>query len=92
VFNGARSQEQISFPANTRPKGPQATTWVLTRSQGLSMRVSSFADFEPEFIEGVRRMVWCDMATVGPGGRPPHRPSSVGVGPKACDVDRNPFV
>jgi len=56
------------------------------------MRVSSFADFEPEFIEGVRRMVWCDMATVGPGGRPPHRPSRVGVGPKACDVDRNPFV
>jgi hypothetical protein len=56
------------------------------------MRVSSFADFEPEFVERAHRIVWCDLASVGLDGRPSHRPSGVGVGPKANDVDRNPFV
>ena len=44
------------------------------------MRVSSFAEIEPEFIERAHRMVWCDMATVGPRwpSAHPHRSSGVG--------------
>ncbi len=38
------------------------------------MRVSSFAEIASEFIERAHRMVWCDMATVGPDGR--HKPAS----------------
>jgi hypothetical protein len=65
------------------------------------MRVSSFAEIEPEFIERAHRMVWCDMATVGPDGRPRTRivhlewegdtawMTSLCVGPKADDIDRN---
>jgi hypothetical protein len=34
------------------------------------MRVSPFTEIEPEFIERARRMVWCDIATIGPDGRP----------------------
>ena len=34
------------------------------------MRVSSFVEIEANFIERAHRMVWCDMATVGPNGRP----------------------
>jgi general stress protein 26 len=68
------------------------------------MWVSSFAEIEPEFIERAQRMVWCDMATVGPDGRPRTRivhpvweggtawMISMRVGPKADDIDRNPFV
>jgi hypothetical protein len=68
------------------------------------MRVSSFAEIDPEFIERVHRMVWCDMATVGPYDRPRTRivhpvwkgdtawVTSLRVGPKADDIDRNPFV
>ena len=68
------------------------------------MRVSSFVDIESEFIERAHRMVWCDMATVGPDGRPRTRVvhpvwegdtgwmTSMRVGPKADDIDRNPFV
>jgi hypothetical protein len=65
------------------------------------MRVSSFAEIEPEFIERAHRMVWCDMATVGPDGRPRTRivhpvweggtawMISMRVGPKADDINRN---
>jgi general stress protein 26 len=68
------------------------------------MRVSSFADLEAEFIERAHRMVWCDMATVGPDGRPRTRivhpvwdgdtawMTSLRVGPKAEDIDRNPYI
>jgi general stress protein 26 len=68
------------------------------------MRVSSFTEIEPEFIERAHRMVWCDMATVGSGGRPRTRivhpvwengiawMTSLRVGPKAEDIDRNPYV
>ena len=68
------------------------------------MRVSSFAEIEPEFVERAHRMVWCDMATVGPDGRPRTRivhpiwegdtawMTSLRVGPKAEDIDRNPYV
>jgi hypothetical protein len=67
----------------------------------MSMRVLSFAEIEPEFIERAHRMVWCDMATVGPDGRPRTRiahpvwmgdtawMTSMRVGPKADDIDRN---
>ena len=34
------------------------------------MRVSAFAMIESEFIERAHRMVWCNMATVDPDGRP----------------------
>jgi hypothetical protein len=34
------------------------------------MRVSSFAEIEPEFIERAHPMIWCDLATVGPNGHP----------------------
>ena len=66
------------------------------------MRVSSFADIDPEFIARSHRMVWCDMATVGPDGRPRTRVAhpvwegdtawmtSLRVGPKADDIDRKP--
>ena len=65
------------------------------------MRVSSFAEIEPEFVERAHRMVWCDMATVGPDGRPRTRivhpvwegdtawMTSLRLGPKAEDIDRN---
>lgn len=68
------------------------------------MRVSSFAEIEAEFIERAHRMVWCDMATVGPDGRPQTRivhpvwegntawMTSLRFGPKADDIDRNPYV
>ena len=68
------------------------------------MRVSSFAEIEAEFIKRAHRMVWCDMATVGPDGRPRTRivhpvwegdtawMTSMRVGPKAADIDHNPFV
>jgi general stress protein 26 len=68
------------------------------------MRVSSFANIEPEFVERAHRMVWCDMATVGPDGRPRTRivhpvwegdtawMTSLRVGPKAEDIDSNPYV
>ena len=68
------------------------------------MRVSSFAEIELEFIERAHRMVWCDMATVGHDGRPRTRIvhpvwegnaawiTSFRVGPKAEDIDRNPYV
>ena len=68
------------------------------------MRVPSFAEIELEFIERAHRMVWCDMATVGPDGRPRTRimhplweggtawMTSLRVGPKADDIDRNPYV
>ena len=68
------------------------------------MRVSSFAEIAPEFIERAHRMVWCDMATVGPDGRPRTRivhpvwegdtawMTSFRLGPKAEDIDRNPYV
>jgi len=65
------------------------------------MRVNSFAEITPEFIERAHRMVWCDMATVGPDGRPRTRVvhpvwegdtawmTSMRTGPKADDIDRN---
>ena len=66
------------------------------------MRVSSFVEIEANFIERAHRMVWCDMATVGPNGRPRTRivhpvwggclDDFLRVGPKADDIDRNPFV
>ena len=68
------------------------------------MRVATFAEIEPEFIERAHRMVWCDMATVGPAGRPRSRivhpawegdtahVTSLHVGRKADDIDRNPYV
>ena len=68
------------------------------------MRVESFAEIEPEFIERAHRMVWCDMATVGSDGRPRTRivhpvwegdtahVTSLRIGPKADDIDRNPYV
>ena len=34
------------------------------------MRVGSFAEIDPEFIERAHPMVWCDMATVSPDRRP----------------------
>jgi hypothetical protein len=67
------------------------------------MRLSSFAEIETEFIERAHRMVWCDMATVGPDGRPRTRivhpvwegdtawMTSLRVGPEADDVDRNRY-
>ena len=63
------------------------------------MRVSTFAEIEPEFVERAHGMVWCDMATVGPDGRPRTRIihpiwnngtawiTSLRVGPKADDID-----
>jgi hypothetical protein len=68
------------------------------------MRVATFAEIEPEFIARAHRMVWCDMATVGPDGRPRTRIvhpvwrdgtawiTSLRVGPKADDIDRGPYV
>jgi hypothetical protein len=68
------------------------------------MRVETFAEIEPEFIERAHRMVWCDMATVGPDGRPRTRivhpvwegdtahVTSLRIGAKADDIDRNPYV
>src|SRR5215210_2486251 len=68
------------------------------------MRVSSFAEIELEFVERAHRMVWCDMATIGPDGRPRTRVvhplwegdtawmTSFRLGPKADDIDRNPYV
>jgi hypothetical protein len=65
------------------------------------MRLSSFAEIESEFIERAHRVVWCDMATVGADGRPRTRivhpvwdgdtawMTSMRVGPKADDIDRN---
>jgi general stress protein 26 len=35
--------------------------------------VASFADIEAEFMERVGKMVWCNMATVDPRGRPRSR-------------------
>jgi hypothetical protein len=67
-------------------------------------RVATFAEIEADFIERAHRMVWCDMATVGPDGRPRTRIihpvwqagtawiTSLRVGPKANDIDRNPYV
>ena len=72
--------------------------------QEVSKRVSSFAEIETDFLERAHRMVWCDMATVGPDGRPRTRivhpvwkgdtawVTSLRIGPKADDVARNPFV
>ena len=68
------------------------------------MRVATFDEIAPEFIARAHGMVWCDMATVGPDGRPRTRilhpvwdgdtawATSLRVGPKADDVDRNPYV
>jgi hypothetical protein len=68
------------------------------------MRGASFAEIEPEFIERAHRMVWCDLATVGPDGRPRTRVvhpvwrdgaghvTSLRTGPKADDIGRNPYV
>ncbi len=68
------------------------------------MRVSSLAEIAPEFIARAHRMVWCDMATVGPDDRPRTRVvhpvweddtawvTSLRTGPKADDIDRNPHV
>ena len=68
------------------------------------MRVVSFAEIAPEFIERAHRMVWCDMATVGADGRPRTRVvhpvwegdtawvTSMRTGPKAEDIDRSPYV
>jgi hypothetical protein len=68
------------------------------------VRVSSFAEIEPEFIERAHRMVWCDMATIGRDGRPRTRivhpvwegdtawVTSFRVGPKAGDIDYSPYV
>ncbi len=68
------------------------------------MRVETFAEIEPGFIERAHRTVWCDMATVGPDGRPRTRivhpvweggtahVTSLRIGPKANDIDRNPYV
>jgi hypothetical protein len=68
------------------------------------MRVVNFAEIEPEFIERAHRMVWCDLATVGPDGRPRTRVvhpvwregvgyvTSLRTGPKADDIERNPYV
>jgi general stress protein 26 len=68
------------------------------------MRVSSFTEIEAEFIERAHRMVWCDMATVGPDDRPRTHIvhplwegdtawiTSLRDGPKAADIDRRPFV
>ena len=68
------------------------------------MRIATFAEIESEFIERAHRIVWCDMATVGPDGRPRTRIvhpvwdgdtahiTSLRVGPKADDIDRNPYV
>lgn len=65
------------------------------------MRVSSFADIEADFIERAHRMVWRHMATDGPDSRPRTRVvhpvwdgatawiTSLRVGPKAEDIDRN---
>jgi hypothetical protein len=64
------------------------------------MRVSSLAEIEAEFIERAHRMIWCDMATVGPDGRPRTRVvhpvwegdtawmTSLRVGPEADHIDR----
>jgi hypothetical protein len=74
---------------------------MLKNSVGNPMRVSSFAEIEAEFIERAHRMVWCDMATVGPDGLPRTRivhpvwegdtawMASLRVGPKADDIDCN---
>ncbi|MDQ3694417.1 MAG: pyridoxamine 5'-phosphate oxidase [Chloroflexota bacterium] len=68
------------------------------------MRVATFAEIEPEFVERAHRMVWCDLATVGSDGRPRTRVvhpiwqgpvayvTSLRVGPKADDIARNPYV
>jgi hypothetical protein len=68
------------------------------------MRIASFAEIAPDFIARAHAMVWCDMATVGPDSRPRTRVvhpvwdgengwvTSKRTGPKADDVDRNPFV
>lgn len=68
------------------------------------MQVETFADIQPEFEERAHRMVWCDMATVGLDGRPKTRivhpvwdgdtawVTSMRVGPKAEEIDRNPYV
>jgi general stress protein 26 len=68
------------------------------------VRIPTFAEIEPEFIERAHRMVWCDMATVGPDGRPRTRimhpvwfegtgwATSLRTGPKANDIDRKPYV
>jgi general stress protein 26 len=68
------------------------------------MHVSLFSEIAAEFIERAHRMVWCDMATVGPIGRPRTRivhpvwegdtawMTSLRVGPKGDDIDRNPLV
>ena len=65
------------------------------------MRVSSCAGIESEFLARAHRMVWRHMATVGPDGRPRTRVvhpvwdgaaawiTSLRVGPKAEDIDRN---
>jgi general stress protein 26 len=69
-----------------------------------AMRVATFAEIEPEFIARAHRMVWCDMATVGRDGRPRTRivhpvwdgpaawVTSLRVGPKAEEIDGNPYV
>jgi hypothetical protein len=68
------------------------------------MRISTYAEIEAEFLERAHRMVWCDMATVGPDGRPRTRIvhpiwrdgvawiTSFRTGPKADDIGRNPYV
>ncbi len=68
------------------------------------MRVSSFAEIKAEFIERAHRIVWRDTATVGLDGRSRTRVvhpvwegdtawmTSIRVGAKADDIDRNPFV
>jgi general stress protein 26 len=37
------------------------------------MQVTSFTEIEPEFLERVQRMVWCNVATIDRQGRPRSR-------------------
>jgi general stress protein 26 len=68
------------------------------------MRVTSFAEIEPEFVRRVHAAVWCSVATVDASGRPRSRLlHTIWEGPtgwiatrrhspKARDLERNPYV
>jgi uncharacterized pyridoxamine 5'-phosphate oxidase family protein len=68
------------------------------------MRVETFAEIEPQFIERAHRMVWCNVATVDDQGRPRSRilhpiweGSTAWIltyrnSPKGHDLARNPYV
>src|SRR6185503_271816 len=79
-----------------------ATGFIAMVGSWDRMRIATFAEVPADFIARAHRMVWCDMATVGPDDRPRTRivhpvwqdgtawNTSLRVKPKANDIDRNP--